>query len=143
MVKTVTFLKDLNNNHSFFLLTHLDFFILATFCLLWYGSPANGEDCCLHIDQPPTSYLKNMYFDTTVFATDQLDFLARKYGSDKIVLGTDYPFDMADYDPTEHIMGLDGFSASEKEAMCGLNSANLLKVDVNDFARANPQENWS
>ncbi|MDA0786314.1 MAG: amidohydrolase family protein, partial [Proteobacteria bacterium] len=101
------------------------------------------EDCCLHIDQPPTSYLKNMYFDTTVFSNDQLDFLIRKYGADKICLGTDYPFDMADYDPTEHIMGLDGHSMADKEAMCGLNSAGLLKVDVNDFARANPQENWS
>jgi len=27
--------------------------------------------------------------------------------------------------------------------MCGLTSAGLLKMDVNDFARATPQENWS
>ncbi len=102
------------------------------------------EDCCLHIDQPPTSYLKNMYFDTTVFSTHQLDYLAKQYGTDRIVLGTDYPFDMADYDPTEHIMGLDdSYSAADKEAMCGLTSAGLLKIDVNDFARANPQDNWS
>ncbi len=100
------------------------------------------EDCCLHIDQPPTSYLKNFYFDTTVFSNDQLAYLASKFGSDKIVLGTDYPFDMGEYDPTEHIMGLDDFSKNAKEAMCGLNAAKLLKVDVNDFARATPSENW-
>ena len=102
------------------------------------------EDCCLNIDQLPTSYLKNMYFDTTVFSTHQLDYLAKLYGTDRIVLGTDYPFDMADYDPTEHIMGLDdSYSAADREAMCGLTSAGLLKIDVNDFARANPQDNWS
>jgi aminocarboxymuconate-semialdehyde decarboxylase len=101
------------------------------------------EDCCLHIDQPPSSYLKNMYFDTVVFANDQLEFLVKKYGSDKIVLGTDYPFDMADYDPTEHVMGIDSISMADKEAICGQNSASLLGVDVNDFARAKPQDNWS
>jgi len=101
------------------------------------------EDCCLHIDQPPTSYLKNMYFDTVVFANDQLEFLVQKYGSDKIVLGTDYPFDMADYDPTEHVMGIDSLSKADKEAICGLNSAKLLGVTPDDFARANPQPNWS
>lgn len=101
------------------------------------------EDCCLHIEQPPTSYLKNLYFDTTVFSNDQLEFLAKKYGSDKILLGTDYPFDMGEYDPTEHIMGIDGFSKPDQEAICGLNTAELLKVNLNDFTRATPQENWS
>jgi len=50
---------------------------------------------------------------------------------------------MADYDPTEHVMGIDSISAADKEAICGLNSAKLLGVDVNDFARAKPQDNWS
>ena len=97
---------------------------------------AQREDCCLHIDRPPTSYLKDMYFDNVVFANDQLEFLIKKYGADKIVLGTDYPFDMAEYDPTEHVMGIDSISTADKEAICGLNSANLLGVDVNDFSRA-------
>ena len=50
---------------------------------------------------------------------------------------------MGEYDPTEHIMGLDDFSMPAKEAMCGLNAAKLLKVDVNEFSRAKPSENWS
>ena len=101
------------------------------------------EDCCLNIDQPPTTYLKNIYFDTTVFSNDQLAYLGNKFGPDKILLGTDYPFDMGEYDPTEHIMGLDGFSTTDKEAMCGLNTADLLKLNVDDYSRATPAENWS
>ncbi|MBO23061.1 MAG: hypothetical protein CMM26_11925 [Rhodospirillaceae bacterium] len=101
------------------------------------------EDCCLHIDQPPTSYLKNMWFDTIVFANDQLEFLVKKYGSDRIVLGTDYPYDMTEMDPTEHVVGIDSFNQSDKERICGLNSAALLKIDTKDFARATSPGNWS
>ncbi|MCG8595628.1 MAG: amidohydrolase, partial [Kiloniellales bacterium] len=104
---------------------------------------AQREDCCLHIDQPPTSYLKKMWFDTVVFANDQLEFLGKKYGTDRIVLGTDYPFDMADYDPTEHVVGIDAFSQSDKELICGLNAAELLKLDTKAFARATSPGNWS
>lgn len=104
---------------------------------------AQREDCCLHIDQPPTSYLAKMYFDTVVFANDQLEFLARKYGSDRIVLGTDYPFDMAEYDPTEHVVGIEAFSQNDKEKICGLNAAQLLGLDVNAYARAKSPGNWS
>jgi aminocarboxymuconate-semialdehyde decarboxylase len=104
---------------------------------------AQREDCCLHIDQPPTTYLKKMWFDTVVFANDQLEFLAKKYGADRIVLGTDYPFDMAEMDPTEHVMGIGSFSAADKSRICGLNSAGLLKIDPDGFARARPAGNWS
>lgn len=104
---------------------------------------AQREDCCLHIQQPPTSYLKKMYFDTVVFSNDQLEFLGKKYGTDHILLGTDYPFDMAEYDPTEHVVGIDAFSQSDKEKICGLNAAELLGIDVNAYARAKSPGNWS
>ena len=44
---------------------------------------------------PPSSYLKKLYFDTIVFTHHQLDYLTELYGSDHILLGTDYPYDMA------------------------------------------------
>lgn len=34
-------------------------------------------------------------------------------------------------------------AAADKEAICGLTSAKLLGVNPDDFARANPQPNWS
>jgi aminocarboxymuconate-semialdehyde decarboxylase len=50
----------------------------------------------------------------------------RLYGADHIIMGTDYPFDMADYDPIGHIASVDGFDASTIAAMAGGNAKRLL-----------------
>src|SRR5258706_7255920 len=46
------------------------------------------------LPQPPTTYLKRVYFDTIVFTPHQLQELVCLYGADHIMMGTDYPFDM-------------------------------------------------
>ena len=43
----------------------------------------------------------------------------RLYGADRIIMGTDYPFDMADYDPIGHVAGVDGFDAADDRRHCG------------------------
>ncbi|MFY0611488.1 MAG: amidohydrolase [Hyphomicrobiaceae bacterium] len=92
-------------------------------------------DCCQHITQPPTSYLKKFYFDNIVFEVDQLEFLGKKFGAEHIVLGTDYPFDMGEYDPIEHISQA-SFSQADREKICGLNAVRLLGLDIEKFSRA-------
>ena len=60
------------------------------------GAPArtSARGC-----RPPGNQLRNFYFDTMVFETDQLKFLVDRYGADHVLLGTDYPYDMGDEDP--------------------------------------------
>jgi aminocarboxymuconate-semialdehyde decarboxylase len=78
------------------------------------------------LPKPPSYYLKkNVYFDTVVFSTIQLETLVKTYGADHVVLGTDYPFDMADFDPIEHVVST-GFDASTTAAICGGNAKKLL-----------------
>jgi aminocarboxymuconate-semialdehyde decarboxylase len=40
-------------------------------------------------------------------------------------MGTDYPFDMADYDPVGHVCGA-GLDAAAVAAICGGNTQRLL-----------------
>ncbi|MGI9522816.1 MAG: amidohydrolase family protein [Hyphomicrobiaceae bacterium] len=91
------------------------------------------RDCSLHIDRPPTEYLKRFYFDGIVFAVDQLEFIARKFGTDRICLGTDYPFDMGEYDPVEHICQVSGLSDADYARMCGLNAMDLFGLNGDQF----------
>jgi len=56
------------------------------------------------LPKPPTEYLRRMFFDTVVFSTHQLDYLVRVFGADHVLMGTDYPFDMGDYDPVGHVV---------------------------------------
>ena len=47
------------------------------------------------------------------------------FGVEKILLGTDYPYDMADYDPIEHIMSAK-LGAEDQAAICGGNARTLF-----------------
>lgn len=53
----------------------------------------------VNIDQPPSAYLKQVYFDTMVFSPRELSYLIDFAGPDHVLLGTDYPFDMGEQDP--------------------------------------------
>ena len=56
-------------------------------------------DCRMCIDRPPSEYLARVHFDTLVFDPAQLDALIRRWGPERLCLGSDYPFDMAEPDP--------------------------------------------
>ncbi len=47
----------------------------------------------------PLSNLQRLYFDTIVFRPEPLRNLIATVGASRVVLGTDYPFDMGEYDP--------------------------------------------
>ncbi len=83
------------------------------------------SDCHGHLPHPPTTYLKRIFFDTIVFTPHQLAELVRLYGPAQIVMGTDYPFDMADYDPIGHVVAT-GFDAATTAAICGGNATRIL-----------------
>ena len=80
-----------------------------------------------NLPQPPTDYLKKIYFDTVVFTPHQLAELVRSFGADHVLMGTDYPFDMADYDPVGHVVST-GFDAATAAAICGGNAKRILQA---------------
>lgn len=73
----------------------------------------------------PTTYLKRLYFDTVVFTPEQLEALVRLVGPDHVLMGTDYPYDMADSDPIGHVVG-SALDADAIAAICGGNARRLL-----------------
>lgn len=49
--------------------------------------------------EPPSAYLRRMWYDTCVFDTGTLARLVDAVGADRVMLGSDWPFDMGDADP--------------------------------------------
>jgi aminocarboxymuconate-semialdehyde decarboxylase len=76
---------------------------------------------------PPSAYLKNLYFDTLVYDVDTLDYLKRKVGGDRLLLGTDYPYVLGDWMGVDKVEALD-CSEAEKEAILEGNARRLLKL---------------
>jgi len=61
------------------------------------------------IERPPSEHLKKMYFDTLTHDGLSLAMLGERVGWDHVLLGSDYPFDMATPEPVRAVeaLGLD------------------------------------
>lgn len=55
--------------------------------------------------RPPSSYLGQIWYDTVVHDAAGLGHLVEAVGADRVVLGSDYPFDMGLDDPVEAVRG--------------------------------------
>ena len=71
-----------------------------------------------------------------MFTEHQLEYLVSLYGSDHIVLGTDYPYDMGMDDPVGFVEGASALSAADKAAIVGGNAARLLGISDQVIAKS-------
>src|SRR5919108_6228559 len=75
----------------------------------------------------PSTYLRNLYFDTLVYDVETLDFLRRKVGAEHLLLGTDFPYVLGDWQGVDKIEALP-CSESEKQEILEGNARKLLKI---------------
>ncbi len=80
------------------------------------------------IKEPPSKYLPLFYFDTITHSDPLLEYLIKSVGADKVLMGTDYPFDMADPEPVARMGRLKGIPEKQKKMVLGDNAARLLKL---------------
>ncbi|HEY7218355.1 MAG TPA: amidohydrolase family protein [Candidatus Binatia bacterium] len=76
---------------------------------------------------PPSAYLKNLYFDTLVYDVETLDFLRRKVGAEHLMLGTDFPYILGDWQGVDKIAALPCSDAA-KQAILEGTARQLLKI---------------
>jgi aminocarboxymuconate-semialdehyde decarboxylase len=83
-----------------------------------------------HIKRPPSEYFSKLRFDTLTHYGPALNYLAETIGPERLMLGTDYPFDMSDTDQVKAIASLPHLSDAQKEMIYGGNAIELLKLEV-------------
>lgn len=66
----------------------------------------------------PSSYLSKIYFDSLVHSPDALRALIAAVGADRVLLGSDYPFDMGVTDPLERL-GAAGLGTADRDLVAG------------------------
>ena len=79
---------------------------------------------CAH---PPSAYLRRIWYDALVYSPPALRHLVEVVGSDKVMLGTDYPFDMGVTDPVERAAAA-GLPAADLTAILSGNAAALFGI---------------
>jgi aminocarboxymuconate-semialdehyde decarboxylase len=77
------------------------------------------------------AFFKNFYYDIITHNPDALRYLISLTGSDHVLLGTDYPYDMGDLNPVQTVAKLKGIKVKDRQrilrenaiALFGLNTA--------------------
>jgi len=72
-------------------------------------------ECRVNIDQPPSFYLKTLYYDTVTFSPHNLRLLRDVVGADHMAMGSDYPHLLGSIDKAVTSIEDMDFSAAEKE----------------------------
>ncbi|MFI8228678.1 amidohydrolase family protein [Streptomyces sp. NPDC085900] len=75
--------------------------------------------------EPPSTYLRRMWFDALVYTPRALRHLVEEAGADRVVLGTDHPFDMGVADPLARLDAA-GLAPADRAAIAGGNALDLL-----------------
>ncbi|HWH76924.1 MAG TPA: amidohydrolase family protein [Candidatus Binatus sp.] len=96
-----------------------------------------GQQATRRADRPnapkcrsmPSAYLKNLYFDTLVYDVETLDFLRRKVGAEHLLLGTDFPYILGDWQCVDKVEALP-CTEMEKRAILEDNAKKLLNLSV-------------
>ncbi|MDN0198919.1 amidohydrolase family protein [Streptomyces sp. S.PNR 29] len=80
---------------------------------------------CAH---PPSSYLKRLYFDSLVHDPQVLRALVGAVGPDRVLLGSDFPFDMGTEDPVGALRAA-RLPDDDFHAVRGGNATTLLRLN--------------
>jgi aminocarboxymuconate-semialdehyde decarboxylase len=88
------------------------------------------KDCRTVIKKKPSSYLEKIYFDTITHDPEMLGNLVNRFGANHVMLGTDYPYDMADDHPLKTIRAVKGLSTSDRQLIEGGNAVKLMKIKI-------------
>jgi aminocarboxymuconate-semialdehyde decarboxylase len=83
---------------------------------------------CKHLPKPPSEYLRRFTYDTISYNVDILAELVRLVGADRVMMGTDYCFDIAYTEPVQIVEQTPGLSESEQAAILGGNARRLLRI---------------
>ena len=83
---------------------------------------------CKTISKPPSSYLKRFTYDTITYDEALLEDLIKLVGADRILVGSDYCFDIAYEEPVRFLNGVKSLTGEQKQQIVWGNAAKLLKL---------------
>ena len=83
-------------------------------------------DTSVHTRSKPLEMLRRFYFDALTHSPQSIRHLIDVVGADRVVIGTDAPFDMGEEHPVESIDAVPGITAAERENIFYRNAERLF-----------------
>jgi aminocarboxymuconate-semialdehyde decarboxylase len=79
-----------------------------------------------NIAKRPTDYLDLLFYDTCVLSTESLDMLVRVMGAERVLFGSDYPFDVGDAEGRVATSAISCFAPDLQSKILTQNAKTLL-----------------
>ncbi|MGG4442593.1 amidohydrolase family protein [Brevibacillus fortis] len=79
-------------------------------------------------DQPPSVYAKQFYFDSLTYDPLNIPYMMKRFGEDRIMMGSDYPFLLRETPPGEVIDHTLELTDEQKRALLGENALRFLNL---------------
>ena len=86
------------------------------------------KECRVHIDKPPSYYLKQFFFDTVNFDMNALEFAVDFAGADHVIAGSDYPHQIGSIPKMIESISKLNISAGDKAKIYSENTMKLLSL---------------
>jgi aminocarboxymuconate-semialdehyde decarboxylase len=95
---------------------------------LAYHAPKHEANpaCRANITKPPSHYLARFYYDTVVGSPASLRFLIDLVGADRVMFGTDFPYEIGDADGATALPVLQQLPSAQREKILGQNAREVL-----------------
>jgi aminocarboxymuconate-semialdehyde decarboxylase len=87
----------------------------------------------VQLQRKPSEYLERFFYDTVSHHDSALAWLVDLVGDERVVLGTDLPYDMADQDPVGRLDRL-ALAPESRERVAGANAARLFGLPAEPSA---------
>jgi aminocarboxymuconate-semialdehyde decarboxylase len=93
----------------------------------WGHGYAVRPECREVIKKSPVEYMKNFYYDTITHGPETLRFLISRVGIGRVVMATDYPYDMGDLTPLKSLEAAK-LTSRQTEKVASTNAKALYKI---------------
>jgi aminocarboxymuconate-semialdehyde decarboxylase len=80
------------------------------------------------LHEPPSRSLRKLYYDSITWSEPALRLLIDSVGADRVVMGSDWPYDMGPENPTAWVADMVSISDEEKSLILRENARRLLRL---------------
>jgi len=87
-------------------------------------------ECKEKVKKSPRHFMKNFYCDIITHSQEALQYLVSLVGSDHVLLGTDYPYDMGNHQPVDTVSALAGITEEDKRKIMRDNAVALFQLKI-------------
>ena len=99
-------------------------FLLGRADNAWTNRDIVRKDC----PHPPSHYTDRFFVDSAVFDTGALSLLVDVMGEDRVMLGSDYPFPLGEFEVGELVNSCESFSTGRRNKLLGGNAERFFAL---------------